>query len=164
MTDLAAGLDRLRAGDPAAAAVLSEERLPLIVTTLLRYMDEIERFNPAYGLVKVKNRDELIRRHILDSLAPLGHIARLLRLPDCPVEPGTPDKPGVPDASGPAAPARLADAGSGAGLPGIPLGICLPGVEVTLIERMGRRANFLRNTLAALALPRIAVEEAELEK
>jgi 16S rRNA (guanine527-N7)-methyltransferase len=63
-----------------------------------------------------------------------------------------------------AASLKLADAGSGAGLPGIPLAIALPGVHITLIERMGRRAGFLRNTTAVLGLPNVEVEEAEMEK
>jgi 16S rRNA (guanine527-N7)-methyltransferase len=58
----------------------------------------------------------------------------------------------------------IADAGSGAGLPGIPLAICLSRARVTLIDRMGRRAGFLRNTLAILGLPGLEVEEGEVEK
>jgi 16S rRNA (guanine527-N7)-methyltransferase len=62
-------------------------------------------------------------------------------------------------------PALLAaDVGSGAGLPGIPLAIALPDADFTLIERMGRRANFLRNTLAVLGLPNARVEEADMER
>jgi 16S rRNA (guanine527-N7)-methyltransferase len=59
---------------------------------------------------------------------------------------------------------RIADAGSGAGLPGIPLAIALPGARFTLIERMGRRAGFLRNTLAVLGLGNAELEELEMEK
>jgi 16S rRNA (guanine527-N7)-methyltransferase len=127
-------------------------RLGTISALLSRYIDEIERFNPIYGLVSVKNREELIQRHILDSLAPLGIIMRLLgeRFP-----PGD-ERPPVQ--------AKIADVGSGAGLPGIPLAIALPEAQVTLIERMGRRAGFLRNTVAALALANTAVEEAQMEK
>jgi 16S rRNA (guanine527-N7)-methyltransferase len=59
---------------------------------------------------------------------------------------------------------RIADVGSGAGLPGIPLAICLPDCRFTLIERKTRRAVFLRNTLTALGLPNAEVEEWEMEK
>ena len=106
-----------------------------------RYVEEIELFNSAYGLVKVRDRRELIVKHILDSLVPLNIIRNLKQ----------------------AAP-RIADVGSGAGLPGIPLAVCMPGAEFTLIERMGRRAGFLRNTLAVLGLSNVRVEEAEMEK
>ena len=131
---------------------------------LNKYTDEIELFNPAYGLVKVKNRSELIVRHILDSLAPVHTIRNLLNkyslenqafTPDAGLESNPGNRPNV---------RHIADLGSGAGLPGIPLGICMPDAEFTLVERMGRRAGFLRNTLALLGLPNVSVEEAEMEK
>jgi len=109
------------------------------LSLLIRYIEEIELFNPAYGLVKVSDRKELIVKHILDSLAPLSFIR------------------GLPNNT-------IADVGSGAGLPGIPLAICMPDAEVTLVERMGRRAGFLRNTIAVLGLSNVKVEEAEMEK
>jgi 16S rRNA (guanine527-N7)-methyltransferase len=125
-------------------------------------MDEIEALNPAYGLVKVSSRKELVVKHILDSLAPLGHIARLL-------ESGSAPGGRASNLRGPATLAdrpelRLADAGSGAGLPGIPLAICLPSVNVCLIERMTRRADFLRDAAAVLKLSNLWVEETEMEK
>jgi 16S rRNA (guanine527-N7)-methyltransferase len=61
----------------------------------------------------------------------------------------------------------FADVGSGAGLPGIPLAISLSDGEkygFTLIERMGRRAGFLRNTKAILGMNQISIEEGEMEK
>jgi 16S rRNA (guanine527-N7)-methyltransferase len=136
------GLRRLAEGPEAAALI--NPRLDEIGALLARYIDEIELFNPAYGLVAVKNRGELVGRHILDSLAPLGIIAGLL------------------EGAGPAP--RVADLGSGAGLPGIPLAVALPRVRFTLIERMGRRAGFLRNSVAVLALDNVEVEEVEMER
>jgi 16S rRNA (guanine527-N7)-methyltransferase len=124
---------------------------PAALPLLSKYIEEIERFNPAYGLVKVRDRREFIVKHILDSLAPLDIISRQLK-----AAPGRPPDAGrIP---------AVADAGSGAGLPGIPLAIALPGARFTLIERMGRRAGFLRNCLAALGLSNVTVEEAEMEK
>jgi 16S rRNA (guanine527-N7)-methyltransferase len=112
-----------------------------ILSLLNRYIEEIELFNPAYGLVKVKDRQELVIKHILDSLSPINIIRNLLKETS-----------------------SVADAGSGAGLPGIPLAICLPGINFTLIERMGRRAGFLCNTLAVLGLSNVRVEERDIEK
>jgi len=112
-----------------------------VPSRLTRYVEEIELFNSAYGLVKVMDRRELILKHILDSLAPLKTIRGFSKEPRL-----------------------IADVGSGAGLPGIPLAICLPDTEFTLIERMGRRAGFLRNTIAALGLPNVRLAEAEIEK
>jgi 16S rRNA (guanine527-N7)-methyltransferase len=143
MDILKAGLAKLRETDGDIKKIFAS-REEAISALLEKYLAEIELFNPAYGLVGAKDRRELVVKHILDSLAPLGIIRRLL----------SPFPP----------PHTIADAGSGAGLPGIPLAICLPEVSFTLIERMGRRAGFLRNTLAILGLSNVRVEEAEVEK
>ena len=110
-----------------------------VVSLIKRYIEEIELFNGAYGLVKVKDHSELVIKHIFDSLAPVD----FFRKQRC---------------------KKIADIGSGAGFPGIPLAICMPDVEFTLFERMGRRAGFLRNTLAVLGLSNVRVEEADAEK
>jgi 16S rRNA (guanine527-N7)-methyltransferase len=136
------GLATLCGNDKDTAALINP-RFEAAVSLLEKYTAEIELFNGAYGLVSAENREELVTRHILDSLAPLGIIARTL--------------------AGLSVPA-IADAGSGAGLPGIPLAICLENTRVTLIERMGRRAGFLRNTLAILGLENLEAEEKEMEK
>jgi 16S rRNA (guanine527-N7)-methyltransferase len=137
------GLEFLKA-DPAMGQIL-KDRSTEIVMLLKKYIGEIELFNPAYGLVGTNDHRELVIKHILDSLAPLGILCSL---------------------AGPAGKSALhiADAGSGAGLPGIPLAICLPDHSLTLIERMGRRAGFLRNTIAVLGLSNVTVEETEMEK
>ncbi|MBB6482622.1 16S rRNA (guanine(527)-N(7))-methyltransferase RsmG [Spirochaeta isovalerica] len=111
----------------------TEEQLAL----LERYIGEIELWNPRYGLVNAKG-DDLITRHILDSLS--GASAVLSRSPE-----------------------TLADVGSGAGLPGIPLAIMLPGVKVTLIERSGKRVRFLRNAAAVLNLKNLNIMEMDLK-
>ena len=122
-----------------------------ILPLLVRFMEEIELFNSAYGLVKVADRRELIVKHILDSLAPLRIIHNL------------PDKH-TQIARVSSGAWHVADVGSGAGLPGIPLAVCMPDWEFTLIERMGRRAGFLRDALAVLGLSNVRVEETEMEK
>jgi 16S rRNA (guanine527-N7)-methyltransferase len=147
---LEAGLQCIAETDPDAAGLINCRR-QTILELLEKYIAEIELFNPAYGLVKVRDRRELVIRHILDSLAPLGVIMRLLE-----------ERSDAGSAH--AAAAHIADAGSGAGLPGIPLAIALPRAEFSLIERMGRRAGFLRNSLAMLGLSNAVVEEAEVEK
>jgi 16S rRNA (guanine527-N7)-methyltransferase len=111
-----------------------------ILAALTRYMEEIELFNTAYGLVKVADRRELIVKHILDSLAPVNILRNLINAK------------------------AVADIGSGAGLPGIPLAICIGEAEFTLIERMARRAGFLRDAAAVLGLNNVRVEEADAEK
>ena len=121
-------------------ALLGIEATDQILSLLIKYIEEIELFNRAYGLVKVQDRRELIVKHIFDSLAPLNILRCLTET------------------------TRIADIGSGAGLPGIPLAICLPDADFTLVERMGRRAGFLRDALAVLGLSNVSVEQAEMEK
>jgi 16S rRNA (guanine527-N7)-methyltransferase len=138
------GLRCLRESDPDIHRLL-EPRMETVSRLLNMYIEEVELFNPAYSLVKVQDRRELVLKHILDSLGPLGMLSRFLQ------------KAGE-------GPRQIADVGSGAGLPGIPLAICLEAHRFTLIERMGRRAGFLRNVQALLGLGNVAVEEGEMEK
>ena len=148
---LSDGLQALQQADDDIKCVITP-RNEEIIAILDRYIREIELFNQAYGLVGIKNSEELVIKHILDSLTPLGIICRLLAAVNGNKKP--------PQTSG----LKIADAGSGAGLPGIPLAIALPNCHFTLIERMGRRAGFLLNTKAVLGIPNITVEENELEK
>jgi len=99
------------------------------VKRLSRLYDEISLFNPQYGLVNAEGRD-LVIRHILDCLAPW---------------------PLIRESSGEGC-LRMADLGSGAGLPGLVLASVAKDWEISLVERMGRRAGFLRNTCAVMGL------------
>ena len=137
-----------------------------IISLLEKYIKEIELFNPAYRLVGTNDKRELIIKHIFDSLAPLGIISRLLKINE-----KSPEKTQGYTANANAVCTekkdyniKIADAGSGAGLPGIPLAAALTDAHFTLIERMGRRAGFLLNAKAVLSLSNISVEEKEIEK
>ncbi|MCL2126690.1 MAG: class I SAM-dependent methyltransferase [Treponema sp.] len=134
--------------DPDAESLIAPRR-EKIISLLCGYLDQIELYNPSLSLVGTCGRRELIVRHIIDSLAPLGIIRR---------------KMGKFFGMKEALRFHAADVGSGAGLPGIPLAVALPGAAFSLIERKGRRAGFLRNTVAALGLSNATVEEEEMEK
>ena len=161
-TLLLEGIEILRKGDEGIDFLIAPNK-EKIITTLSAYINEIETFNPAYGLVGTTDSNELVIKHILDSLAPLGIINRLTKEVHTNLEPTVRKmhKEHKEDIGGFI---KIADAGSGAGLPGIPLAICLPECDFTLIERMGRRAGFLFNTKAALELSNVNIEENELEK
>ena len=159
----------------AALGLPQEGRLP---DGLARYGEEIELWNPAYGLVGAEG-EELVVKHLLDSLAPLALIRGLL---DRVAEArggagGTASAPGAAPSGatfgaawGAAAGAgaltslRLADLGTGAGLPGIPLALAMPDIEISLVERMGRRVRFLENEKAVLALANVSIQEREVER
>lgn len=132
----AVDIDLLSRGLSALGLDPGEDRL----ARLVRYIEEIELWNPAYGLVKAAG-NELVVKHVLDSLAALPVLRKL----------------GLPLD-------RIADLGSGAGLPGIPLAIFLPGSAVTLVERMEKRVRFLENQKARLGLSNVEIVQSEAEK
>jgi 16S rRNA (guanine527-N7)-methyltransferase len=101
------------------------------------YLKEIELWNPKYSLVG--STENIIVRHVLDSLGAYKIIKRL--------NPGS-----------------VADVGSGAGFPGIPLALFFRNVQFTLIERSGKRAAFLANASAVLNTGNITVEESDVKR
>ncbi len=92
------------------------------------YLQELNIWNRKFNLIG-RGDGDLIARHILDSLSGLSFFSEVL-----------------------SGNFRMADVGSGAGLPGIPLMIFLQARELLLIERSGKRAGFLRNAVPAAGL------------
>lgn len=108
---------------------------------LQKYLAEIELWNPRLRLVDASDTD-LVTRHILDSLTLIPYLDRA-------------------SSAGRQAELRLADLGSGAGLPGIPVALARPEISVCLVERMERRCGFLRNATAMLGLSQVEVCNAQ---
>jgi len=106
------------------------------ISRLLDYLDLLIRWNKAYNLTAVRDPAEMVTRHLLDSLAVLPYLRA----------------------------ETLADLGSGAGLPGIPLAIARPGLKVTLVDSNGKKARFLREATRSLPLPTARVEQARVEE
>ena len=132
------------------AALHIEDNHGKLQDMLSRYIRELETFNAVFNLIKVQNTQELIIKHILDSLAPWEFLAEWI------------------DTHQAEGRCTIADIGSGAGLPGIPLA-CLfllkdPSIEFTLIERMHKRCAVLENIQAMLELTNTAILESEVEK
>jgi 16S rRNA (guanine527-N7)-methyltransferase len=103
---------------------------------LLDYVELLTRWNAAYNLTAVREPGEMVTRHLLDSLA----VARLVRGDS------------------------LADLGTGAGLPGIPLAILAPEREHTLIDSNGKKVRFLREAVRALGLTNVRVLQSRVEE
>jgi 16S rRNA (guanine527-N7)-methyltransferase len=101
------------------------------------YLSELKKWNRAYSLTSLKTDEDIVIKHFLDS---------------CLYMPVLPDDIGV-----------LADVGSGAGFPGVPLKIMMPHVRVFLMEPSGKKAAFLRNIIRKLGLPGIEVQETRIE-
>ena len=99
-----------------AASTLGLALTPFQVGLLARYADLVRDWNRRVNLVSRRDADRILEYHVVDSLAS----ARLC-------EPGS----------------RVADIGTGAGLPGIPLAIARPDLSVVLVESSGNRCRFL---------------------
>ncbi len=106
---------------------------------LLSYLALLGKWNRTYNLTAIRDPLEMVSHHLLDSLAVLPHL---------PLEKEE---------------ARLADAGSGAGLPGIPLAVARPQWHIALVEANEKKAAFLRQAAIELALPNIEVHEGRVE-
>ena len=119
------------------------------------YMRELKMFNASFNLVKVKDDEELIVAHILDSLSAWRFFYN--------------ETKNTNEALLTSEPFYIADAGTGAGFPGVPLAtlfISLGNLDVklSLIERMQKRCTFLENIKAVLQLNNTEIIESEAEK
>lgn len=105
------------------------------VDLLLAFVSLIEKWNKAYNLTAIRNRDEMLRLHILDSLAIL------------------------PCVSG----QKIIDVGTGAGLPGIPLAILMPDREFTLVDSNSKKTRFVQQAALELRLNNVSVVHGRIE-
>lgn len=120
---------------------------PSAIRRLLDYLGLLARWNRVYNLTAIRSPAGMVTHHLLDSLAILPLIEDLSLVEgDCP-----------------AAGLRMADVGSGAGLPGIPVAIACPALQVTLIESSHKKAAFLVHAKAELALANVVVERQRVE-
>lgn len=121
---LAAGLTALGVDVPGEAQ-----------SRLLAYVALLARWNRVYNLTAVRDPAEMMRRHVLDSLAVLPHL------------------------QGP----RVIDVGSGAGLPGIPLAIASPACRFVLLDANAKKTRFLIHAVGELALTNVEVVRSRVE-
>lgn len=105
------------------------------MTRLLDYQALLQRWNVTYNLTAVRDPAQMVTRHLLDSLAILPFVH------------------GV----------TLADLGSGAGLPGIPLAIAAPQRQVLLVDANGKKVRFLREAIRTLKLERVSAAQERVE-
>lgn len=102
---------------------------------LLQYLALIRKWNKVHNLTAVREPEAMLVRHLLDSLAVLPYIAG----------------------------SRIADVGSGAGLPGIPLAIARPDWHVLLVESNHKKAVFLQQARIELGLENVEVMAERVE-
>ncbi len=102
---------------------------------LLAFIKLLEKWNKAYNLTAVRHREEMARLHILDSLTVLPFIQGK----------------------------QVADIGTGAGLPGIPLAIFSPNVEFTLVDSNAKKTRFVQQAILELKLKNVNVMHSRVE-
>jgi len=102
---------------------------------LLAYVELLARWNQAYNLTAIRDPQEMLVKHVLDSLAVAPFIN-----------------------AGP-----VADVGTGAGLPGIPLAVARPELRSTLIDSNGKKTRFVTQAVAELKLANVEVLQARAE-
>ena len=126
--------DALHADLAAGLHALGLDRA--LSTPLLAYLALLARWNQTYNLTAIRDPRDMLGKHLLDSLAMHPFVDAI---------------------------ASLADLGTGPGLPGIPLAIAKPALQVTLVESNGKKARFLREAVRQLDLGNVRVVEARIE-
>jgi 16S rRNA (guanine527-N7)-methyltransferase len=126
---------------------------------LLAYMDLIGKWTKVYNLTAVRDANEMLTHHLLDSLAVVAPLRRELAKLVVPVaEQGA----GLVHEVQPAQ-FSLLDVGAGAGLPGIVIAITCPEISVTCVDTVAKKAAFIQQVAATLKLPNLKGLHARVE-
>jgi len=107
---------------------------------LMAYLGLLEKWNRVHNLTAVREADRMVSHHLLDSLAVTPYF----------LSPGTGN-------------GRVLDVGSGGGLPGIPLAVARPQLDVTLIDSIAKKTAFLLQAKAELGLDNVTVVTGRVE-
>jgi len=106
---------------------------------LLQFVALLHKWNKTYNLTSIRNPEEMITLHLLDSL---------VMLPFFSAETGI---------------ERVLDVGTGGGIPGIPLAICLPEIDFVLMDARGKKIRFIQTAIAHLGLKNVQAVHARVE-
>jgi len=106
--------------------ILGFENIPQIISKLLIYKELLMKWNNSFNLTSVKNT-EIVTHHFLDCLAVIPFIKS----------------------------STLLDVGTGAGLPGIVIAIVNPDIKVSLVDKVGKKINFIKRIIAELEIKNI---------
>ncbi len=117
-------------------SLLSQRLSEGVIEKEILFLDELLRWNQQINLTSIRNRNEAIEKHLLDSLLLLPHIKGAK---------------------------RLLDIGSGGGLPGIPLAIAEPSLQVVSVDSVGKKINFQKHIKRLLKLNNLSVIQSRIE-
>jgi len=132
----------LRAGLTALGLSLNDAQ----VASLLAYLALIQKWTKVYNLTAVRDAQEMLTHHLLDSLAVIKPLQRQLL------------------ACGATPKINLLDVGAGAGLPGVVIAICCPDIAVDCVDTVAKKAAFIQQVALTLKLPNLRGVHARVEK
>ncbi|MEM7622402.1 MAG: 16S rRNA (guanine(527)-N(7))-methyltransferase RsmG [Planctomycetota bacterium] len=123
------------------------------VEQLGRYLALLLEANKVINLTSVRDADEAWVRHILDALTLLPVVAGAAADETA----ASTTEGDHPDTQSQARPIRILDVGTGGGLPGIPLAICVPHARITLLDATEKKCRFLEHVVSELGLANVTV-------
>ena len=115
-----------------AALSIDEQR----AASLYEYLQLLQKWNKPFNLTAIKKAEDMIPKHLMDSLSVLAHLGGAR---------------------------RVCDVGTGAGLPGIPLAVCCPETEFVLLDSNGKKTRFLHQVRRHLNLNNVTIVEGRAE-
>ena len=134
----------------AAAQTLGLELSAPQVDALLEYLGLIQKWTKVYNLTAVRDPNEMLTHHLIDSLAVIAPLRQQIAQMRADGQLGEGD-------------AKLLDVGSGAGLPGVVIAICCPDIRVDCVDTVGKKAAFIQQVAATLKLPNLRGIHARVE-
>lgn len=127
----------LRSGAQALGLVLSDAQ----IQHLLDYAALIQKWNKVYNLTALRDPADMLTHHLLDSLTAIDPLRRHIQ----------------------GQPTRVLDVGSGGGLPGVVLAICMPELNVSCVDTVAKKAAFVQQVAVSLKLPNLRGLHARVE-
>ena len=106
-----------------------------VIDQLMTYLNLVEKWNRVYNLTAIREREEMIKLHFLDSLSILKHVQVK----------------------------NILDVGSGAGFPGIVLAITKPELKVTVMDSVNKKTTFMQQVKSELSLMNVDVVNSRVE-
>jgi 16S rRNA (guanine527-N7)-methyltransferase len=127
----------LRSGVQALGLALSDAQ----IQHLLAYAALIQKWNKVYNLTALRDPADMLTHHLLDSLTAIAPLSRHIQ----------------------GQPIHVLDVGSGGGLPGVVLAICMPELNVTCVDTVAKKAAFVQQVAVSLKLPNLRGLHARVE-